>query len=182
MKTSLLGTAALFLAAASLLHAQDPSVIGAGTRVRLISPALVDSLREGVVVSATHDTISFKSDKYPVTRAFAVADLTSIQISGGMATHRLRDALYGVAIGTTAGSLIGAATYKKPETCYWFCTQRTDAIIAGGVLGGLPGMLVGAVVVGNYDKTERWIPLRKTASLQLMPARGGVSLAYSRRF
>ncbi len=182
MTKLILSVAALTLAISQTSLAQDASVLGAGTRVRLTSPALDSSVQVGRVVSATRDTISFRSDANPVTRTLAVKDLTSIEISGGMETHRGRDALYGLAIGGGAGAILGAATYKKPQNCFIFCDTRGFDAAAGALSGGLVGTLVGAFIVGSFDKTERWVPLRKTASIQIAPMHGGMGVALSARF
>lgn len=179
MTKLILSVAALAIAISHPSLAQDASVLGAGTRVRLTSPALDSSVQIGRVVSATRDTISFRSDANPVTRTLAVKDLSSIEISGGMETHRGRDALYGLAIGGGAGAILGAATYKKPQNCFIFCDTRGFDAAAGALSGGLVGTLVGAFIVGGFDKTERWVPLRKIASVRLRPMSGGLALSAS---
>jgi hypothetical protein len=179
---SLFGAAALLSSIAPALRAQDVTLLGAGTRVRLVTPVLDVAQQEGTVIAATRDSITFRADTYPVTRSLAVADLTTIEISGGMQTHRGRDALYGLAIGGTAGALVGAATYKKPKQCFWFCDTRSSDAIAGAVAGGLLGTLAGAFIFANFDKTERWVPLRKQMSFHFVPSRGGMQLALSTRF
>ncbi len=174
--------AALFAVAAPVALAQDASLLGAGTRVKLVTPELETAQQTGTVVAATRDTVTFKSDGYPVTRSLAVADLTSIQISGGKETHRGRDSLYGPAIGGMAGALLGAASYKKQQQCFILCETRSGDAVAGAIVGGLFGTLIGAFVFGSMDKTERWVPLQKTASIQLLPTNGGMKLAMSAHF
>ncbi len=114
-----LSAAFLFLLLPPALRAQDASLLGAGTRVKLVTPALEAAQQTGTVVAATRDTITFRSDGYPVTRSLAVADLTAIQISGGKETHRGRDALYGLAIGEAYSELSSArslsAAWTKPS-------------------------------------------------------------------
>ncbi len=179
---SFLSATFLFLLLTPSLRAQDASLLGAGTRVRLVTPALDAAQQTGTVVAATRDTITFRSDGYPVTRSLAVADLTSIQISGGKETHRGRDSLYGLAIGGTAGALLGAASYKKQQQCFILCETRSGDAVAGAIVGGLFGTLIGAFVFGSMDKTERWVPLQKTARIQLLPTNGGMKLAMSAHF
>jgi hypothetical protein len=179
---SLLAAAALICGAASALHAQDAATLGAGTRVRLVTPALDPAQRIGTVVTATHDTITFRSEANPVTRSVAVSDLTSIEISDGKETHRGRDAFYGLVVGGGAGAILGAATYKKETDCFIFCATRGGDAIAGALAGGAVGTLVGAFIVGSGDKTERWVPLRKMAGIRLAPSGGGVKLAWSGAF
>jgi hypothetical protein len=136
----------------------------------------LDSTRQiGKVVSATRDSIVFRADAYPVTRTFAVAEISSIEISGGQATHRKRDATYGLAIAGGVGAIAGAATYKKAKTCYFLCDTRTSDAAFGALVGGLAGSIVGALV-GSVDKTERWIPLRRSG-LSITPVAGGFRVA-----
>jgi hypothetical protein len=181
MKKTILAVTALAILLAPAARAQDASVLGAGTRVRLAGRGVDSAQQIGKVVSATRDSIVFRADAYPVTRTVAVADLSSIEISGGQATHRGRDALYGLAIGGGVGAIAGAASYKRPKSCYFLCDTRSSDAIAGALLGGLVGSVVGAFIVGTVDKTERWIPLRGT-KLGIAPAAGGIRLALSREF
>lgn len=181
MKNAIRCAILVVLIAAPSLKAQDASVLGVGTRVR-VSSASLDGPQTGKIVSATRDTISFRGDVTPVTRTLAVSDISSIEISSGMETHRLDYALYGLAIGAPVGALIGSATYKKPKVCDFMCSSRGENTAGGGIAGGLIGSLVGAFVVGSMNKSERWVPLRKTASFRVMPSAGGARLSVSAAF
>lgn len=183
MKNIFLTASALVLFLAPATRAQDASVLGAGTRVKLVIPTLNPVEQVGRIVSASRDTIVFRADAYPVTRALAVADVSSIEVSGGRDTHRGRDALYGLGIGGAAGALVGAATYKKPQpnSCFIFCETRSGDAIAGGFLGGIVGTLVGAFIVGIRDQTERWVPLHGS-KIAIAPAAGGLGLSLSTSF
>ena len=178
-KYAIIACAALALVTARppALRAQDPSILVAGTRMRLVTPTLNPAEQVGKLVSATSDTIVFRSDANPVTRTFAVSELTSIEVSGGQKAHYVRDALYGAVIGAGAGALLGAAAYKKPkssELCFG-CDRGTNAI-AGAFLGAIAGTAIGAVV-GAHDKSERWTPLRRSTKVAIAPSPGGVRLA-----
>lgn len=175
--------ALLALAAPQAVRAQDASVLGAGVRVRLVTPRLEADQQTGKVVTSTSDTIVFRSEANPVTRSIPVADIASIEISGGMETHRGRDAIYGLLIGGGVGAIAGALSYKKPDpNCWLFCETRSGDTVGGGVFFGLVGTLVGAFIVGSFDKTERWVPLRKTAHVFLAPGSGGLRVGLSRSF
>jgi hypothetical protein len=175
--------AALLVVAAPELRAQDASALGAGVRVRLVTPTIEANQQMGKVVTATSDTIVFRSDANPITRSIPVADIASLDISGGMQTHRGRDALYGLLIGGGAGAIAGAASYKKPAPgCWVFCETRSADTFAGGLAGGLVGTLIGAFVVGSFDKTERWIPLRRMARPFLGAGPAGIRVGLSRFF
>lgn len=161
MKKSLLTAAALFLTAVPSLHAQIPSVIGAGTRVKLVSPAIESSQQIGRVVDATRDTISFRAESYPVTRTYAVNDLTSIEVSRGKPTPRRRYAIYGFAIGGVVGLAAGYHETGGGGGQFLAGGKRSaigNALLSSaalGTLGGLAGWLYG----GSHS-SEKWVPAR----------------------
>jgi len=181
MQNTILAAAAIAILFAPAAHAQDASILAAGTRVRLVVRGLDLAQQIGRLVSATRDSIVFRADANPVTRTFAVADASSIEISGGLVTHRGRDALYGLAIGGGVGAIAGAVSYKKQTTFYFLCDTRTSDALFGALFGGLTGTLVGAFIVGSLDKTERWIPLRQPR-LTFVPRAGGFRVALSADF
>lgn len=176
--------AALIVVSVPLARAQDATVLLPGTRVRIVAAGIDPRERTGRIVHATRDTITFRSDENPATRTLALSDIASIDISGGEQTHRGRDALYGLAIGGAAGAAISAATYSEPK-CSIYCAPyhgRSGVTASGAIAGSVFGAALGAFVFANFDKTERWVPLRKSASIQLSPAVAGMKLAVSAHF
>jgi len=174
--------AVISAAGAVPIGAQRAPMLGVGARVRLAAPLIDDSETTGKILSATGDTIQFRSDSRPVTRTLARADLTSLEVSAGWDTHRGRDALYGLVLGGGAGAIAGALSYKKQVgSCYWLCETRSGDAAAGGIVGGLAGALIGAVV-GGYDRTERWVPLTASTRAAVIPAAGGASVVLTRSF
>jgi hypothetical protein len=143
------------------IGAQSASVLSAGARVRLTTPKLDADQRTGRVVSAEADTIQFRSDVYPVTRTFAMSDITMMELSAGRVSNKGRFALIGLlaggAIGFAAGyhesgghggQMIGGGKKSPSENAF------LSAGI-GGALGSLGGWLVGRSRV-----SERWVRVR----------------------
>jgi hypothetical protein len=169
----------LTVVATTPICAQDASVLSAGTRVRIVTPALDEAHQTGRVVAATRDTIIFRSDAFPVTRSFAVSDVSAIEISAGNQTHRGRDALYGLGIGGPAGALAGSLAYKKPQpNCWFICETRGGDAVAGALFGGVVGTIVGAFIVGSFDATERWVTIKDSGRLSIAPSNGRLALNY----
>jgi hypothetical protein len=188
-----------FIAAFTLVLCAAPQqtqaqvLLEPGTRVRLAGPGLDTLEAVGRIISSSQDSLSFRAEVRPVTRSFAVRDLTSIEVSGGSRTHRGRDALYGLFIGGGAGAILGAA--KDPgigpnlnNSLGFLCDPRcgfpdtrnskTPDIIAGTFLGGIGGTLAG-FIVGSLDKSERWVPLHNAHRFSVHPTAGGLALRMS---
>ncbi len=147
-----------------ILHsakAQNSSMPGAGTRVKLVTPVLGAAQQTGRVVSANADTIEFRADVYPVTRSIPLSQISSMQVSAGQVSGKRRFALIGLA----AGGVIGFATG------YHATGSRGGQFIGGGkksasenaflsaglvgALGGLTGWLLGRTHV-----SENWVSVR----------------------
>lgn len=162
-------------------EAQDASHLPEGTRVRLTTAALDATQRIGTIVSATHDTIAFRADHDPITRNIAVAHIVTIETSGGVHTHRSRDAAIGALLGGVVGAIVGGSGPKPSGTCFIFCDTRGQHIAEGALEGLTIGWPAG-FIVGGFDKTERWMPLNKPTRLSLAPAARGARISYALRF
>ena len=172
------------------VRAQSAAPATIGERVRIATPSQRGNFRYvGRVVAVSHDSISVQAEDG--VRPVAIADITTLEVSGGRVTHGLQGMLYGSAIGVGAGAIIGAATYHKPKCDYptlFGCSndglgRGADALV-GAITGGLLGLAVGGAY-GIAHHTENWI-VRSSA----MPARvnftplrgGGARVQLSMRF
>ncbi len=162
------------------LRAQSAAPATIGERVRIATPSQRGKFRYvGRVLAVSHDSISVQSEDG--VRPVAIADITTLEVSGGRETHGLQGMLYGSAIGVGAGAIIGAATYHKPKCDYptlFGCSndglgRGADALV-GAITGGLLGLAVGGAY-GIAHHTENWI-VRSSgmpARVNFAPLRGG---------
>src|SRR5437016_3874074 len=112
---------AFAVSAAPELRAQDASALGAGVRVRLVTPRIEADQQVGKVVTSTTDTIVFRSDVNPITRSIPVAEIASIDVSDGKRMHRGRDGAIGAFLGLGVGAIIGATGPKPSGVCFIVC-------------------------------------------------------------
>jgi hypothetical protein len=162
--------------AAAVLPAQPPVIptwpVVSGSRVRVLSPVLGDEKRVGVVVSATHDTLSFRQDKQPSYTSIGTSDIQQLEIPQGTHTRKANGALYGFLIGAVSGAVLGAATHQSPPPCdpnvTLGCgfqnileTSRSEDAFIGGILLGGVGAIVGTLVGSRAVVT--WVPVAVAA-------------------
>jgi len=97
---------------------------------------------------ATDDALTIDAGRGP--EMLARAQVTAVAVRGK--SHRVRNAVIGLAIGAGAGAGIGAATVGS---CTGFCispiTRGQAAGIAAGALGAL-GALIGAVIPPGWHQ------------------------------
>ena len=177
---------AMFAAGAMLspafARAQASAPAAVGERVRVATPVRYGEFRYvGRVVSLHGDSMSVLADGSDGTQAIPLAEITSLEVSGGTRTNGKRGMLYGGVIGAAGGAVIGAALSRKPgPACEseLFCVQpeadRALDAVAGMVTGGVLGLAVGGLI-GMSHRTERWIPrpLGSRGRVGVVPARGG---------
>jgi hypothetical protein len=132
--------------------------IAAGSRVRILSPALGDRQQIGNVVSATSDTLVFLPVKQSASTAIATPNIIRIDVSKGKHTQMAKGAFIGFLLFGGALAFMTNATYDSgchPE-CLWVTTRRGETE-AAGVLGGLLGAFAGAAIGGR--QTDTWVPV-----------------------
>lgn len=145
--------------APTLLAGQADSVpdwpIAPGSRVRIVSPVLGKRFATGSVVSATADTLLFRSASESPSTAIPTPNITRIDIARGTHTNKARGGLAGFLVGAFAGAGIAAAATPPPCTnCLDF--SQGAAALGGGLAGGVIGALVG-VAIGKRP-ADTWVP------------------------
>lgn len=133
--------------------------VAASARVRITSPMLGGERQTGTVVSATTDTLFFRPANLSSSVAVATPDIVKMEIATGTHTRKAKGAGVGFLIGVGVGALVGAATWKKPAPCDFFClpdSRSFDAFL-GGSLGGLVGAVAGALI--GAPATDTWVPV-----------------------
>ena len=130
--------------------------IPAGSKVRILSPVLGKRQATGSVVSATPDTLLFRTASESTVTTIATPNIVRIDIARGTHTNAGRAGFAGFMLGALFGAVIGAATSPPP------CTNCLDfsqgyAAVGGGVAGGVIGALVG-VAIGRRP-SDTWVPV-----------------------
>lgn len=148
-----------------------------GARVRITSPSNDLQKHVTTVTEVRGDTIVVASQAG--VRPIALSDVSAIEVSTGRRNRVVRDGLIGLGTGFTAGFLLGALTYEEPD---FLVAGPEEAGALVGTMFGLVGLVAGAVI-GAFDYTDRWAPVRGTFKASIGPTRsGGVRLALSRAF
>lgn len=173
---------ALVLALPAVAPAQAPEP-GARVRVTHTKGRQVGTLR-----SIGSDTIRFTTEA-GVDFDLAASEVAALEQSAG----RHRQFLKHFVIATTAlaatGGALGLATYEPCEStgflsCLMTPDSRSEAMVWGGILGGIVGIPVG-LIAGVAMRTERWVPVAAVGealsrvSIRMTPMHGvGISGSY----
>ncbi len=161
--------------------AQEPPPVKVGDRVRVTAPDL--RRREGTVQLLTTDSLVMRPEygapnrlvrrpEYgaPNRLAIPINSVTRLELSTPGGSRAGQGALIGLALGGVGGGgLLGAACASDP----WFQDDAGACAIAGAVVFGAGGALVGAII-GAMITGTRWeeVPLERLR-LQVAPQRDG---------
>lgn len=162
MRTILM-LAAGILVAPSVSGAQTTTVrewpVAAGSRARVVSPALGSEPQTGRVVAARADTLEFRPSAEAVTVTIPAANIMTMQVAAGTHTRKAKGMLLGFVVGAGTGAILSAASYHK-DNCADFCilpdSRAFEATLGGallGIVGSVVGLLVGAHAV------DTWVPV-----------------------
>ena len=134
----------------------------AGTRVRILSPVLGIKPEIGTVDSVAGTTVQFRRADGSSSISLNPSEITTIEVSGGTHTAKLKWAAIGLVAGAAIGSFIGSATYKPCRdsfACIGDIGGRSGSILLGAVAGGLTGGAAGALL--GAQRQESWIPVSR---------------------
>lgn len=142
------GTALLCLVALPV-HAQEVSLLQAGTRIRVTSPRTGDEPFAGNVLRLVRDTLVMATEGGNALLTLPTASLARIEVSEGR--DRVKWGFIGAWAGATALGL-GAAVALKNED------PNGLASFVGFLAGGIAGFFIGGVG-GAIMAPEQWRPL-----------------------
>ena len=171
---------ALCIAAATSLLAgtsetarsQDQTVLRSGARVRLITPRLDASHQTVTVISASADSVEFRSGVYPVTRTLALSEISAVEVRTYGERPFLRNMMIGGALGAAVGAIAAAAAYKECEDCWFYEPSRGKDATGGALAGGLVGV-IGGIAIAAFQRGERWTRIPLNANVALLPTTNG---------
>ena len=141
---------------------------GAEVRDLLLSPGALVRLESskaggrqvGRVIDHTADTV--RIDVTGTRSAFAMRELTSLEVSQGRHRSMMRSASLGLFAGSLAGALVGAFAYKEScaaSSCPSEVDTREVQTAVVGVAGGGLGLAVGALLGARPRERWRRVPL-----------------------
>ena len=135
--------------------AQTASALRQGVRIEVTT--VNAKSRSGTLMALTSDSLFFAPGARAQLASLAFADIKSVKVSRGR-NHILgavTKGLVGAGIGSLAGGLIAAATWKE-ESMDFFCGGSRGACAAFGVMmGGGFGLATGTLY-GAIQGNERW--------------------------
>lgn len=153
-------------------RAQENTVLAPGARLRLITPRLDVSQQSVTVISASSDSVAFRSDSYPDTRTIALSDISAVEVRTFGQRPFLRNMFVGGAVGVTLGAILAYSSYEKCEDCWIYVTSRGRDTAGGALLGGLAGV-VGGLALAAVQRGERWTRIPLNANVALLPTPNG---------
>jgi hypothetical protein len=155
----------VLLLAATALHGQQP--LAPGMRVRVTAPNVHRPVAIGNLVRIIGDTATIVDTSGSITTLVLGSD-RRLDLSLGRHRRVGRSARTGFLMGAVAGAALGAATWAPCPPDAFLCFQpenRGQAAVLGGVVLGVPGLLVGALV--GTAKSERWERVRSHTDVAL---------------
>lgn len=153
-------------------RAQENTVLAPGARLRLITPRLDASQQNVTVISASADSVAFRSESYPDTRTVALSDITAVEVLTFGERPFLRNMFVGGAVGGTLGAILAYTSFKKCEDCWIYVSSRSRETTGGALLGGLAGV-IGGLAVAAVQRGERWTRIPLNANVALVPTPNG---------
>lgn len=152
----LLPMSALALASAAIAPDASAQALEPGMRIRVTGTD--GSKRVGTVGAVQHDTVRFTAPS-GATFVVATADVARLELSMGKQRNFVGNFVTTTVGFMALGGAIGAATWSDCDSAGWGCMftpgSRTDALLAGALVGGLVGVPAG-IVVGAASRPERW--------------------------
>ncbi|MDP9201906.1 MAG: hypothetical protein M3P26_08245 [Gemmatimonadota bacterium] len=169
---SIAAASCLLAADTASLAAQTTTALAPGARVKLITPRLEISQQMVRIISATSDSVEFRSEGYPATRTIALSDVAAVEVHSDGQRPFLRNMLIGAGLGASLGGIISSVAYKECGSCGYFRTSRGQETAGGAIVGGAAGLVVG-LAVAALQKGERWTRITLNTNVAFRPTAGG---------
>jgi hypothetical protein len=130
-----------------------------GARVRVVNVSNAAPVLTGQLIRMAGDTV-IVSSATAIQTSMVVTSAHRFEVSTGRHGRTLRGIGIGLLAGVAVGTVAAYATYEEPECApdSWFCLDfggRGTEVAAGGILGGVSGMLIGGIVGATFRR-ETW--------------------------
>ncbi len=127
--------------------------------------------RTGTVLSISPDTLVMLGDGSGDSIAYALSDVSKLEVSRGLHGSALRGALTGAVLGGGIGVVVGLGSCA--DSCELDKSAEAEVF---GTLGALVGAVVGGII-GAHDKSESFERVGLPAPALRAPAGGSASNA-----
>ena len=178
-RTALHGAVVVLCALSPQLSAQATAAtsVSVGQRVRILAGASGEPII-GTLIARRSDSLMIGRERDTI--AVVRSNLRFVELSLGT-HHEVKKAMgTGIVVGASLGAIAGALTYRRcEETFYGSCFLSpgnvSEAAVGGGIMGAVPGLLIGAIV-GLARKAENWVPVSvaSVSQFRLAPRARGV--------
>jgi hypothetical protein len=173
------------LLCAPLARAADCRVpdLAIDDRVRVASTDLGRWRRSGRVAAADGDGFLFAPEGVLPPRRVTWCSIERLEVARGTKPNSGLGAKVGIVFpGIPLATLITFFFVGGNPDCESSCPGSAIMVLAAGK-GLVVGSMIGAVVVGSFDTTTRWVPLRtKKVEVKIRPSHDGIGAAVALRF
>ena len=148
----------------------EPRNLSVGSRIRITSSAVGEPVT-GTLLSIDIEDLVFRRAGTDAPSRIPLAEIVTLEVSGGRRSQAGRGAMIGAAVGVVPGLLLTFGDYSSDV----HGDSHAGTVAAIGAAGGA---LLGAAI-GWAIKTESWIPCEAPrAALAAAPVRGGVAVSF----
>ena len=152
----------VFLVSCAGARSQSLTVSDVGGRVRVKADGADKGWIVGKLRELPGDSVRLWTGVHPrdslSVATHSLPSLVSFERSRGKRSQSSQGAWIGLSAGVVAGLIVGAATYEECSGCLAPDPGTAGSAILGGVLFGLAGLGLGALIGSQID-AEHWEPI-----------------------
>ena len=169
------------LVAGTITGTAQAQTLTAGTRIRVLVPALSSKPIEGIFERLRGDTLVVNVQAWERRLELPLSSVEQLKMHSGRRSAARRGAAIGALVGAAAGGIGAAATYEDPcpegaDFCIFDVGPVGEVVLSAIVFGAI-GAGTGAVI-GSFIKVDRWetVPLDRIR-ISLTPRGGGLEVS-----
>lgn len=176
----------ILFSGSGVLAGQAPGptmLLRSGARIRITEAG--ENPRVAVLVARNSEELVVQGPKFETDEAVPLEKITRLEVSTGRHRNVLKGMGLGLAIGGTAGLLLGAVAY--PGRCTGICIMgpetRGESAAMGGALLGTLGFVIGTIAgIPSHDTWQRVRVDESRVAFAISPRAAGTGLGVALRF